>query len=175
MDNSNTTTVSHEKSNGEHQNRSTSIQMSPKNTVLMGTTTAIQTTNQRASQVGGTQTTPPPPLRKPTSMGGTQTSPLKDKPHRQVGQGQPASAVASQGKKTKKSTAEAPPHPGPSTGSLADPRHNFTSRNLGTGRPTIQCTACGKYSHWRRECLNDNYCTMCKNHDHATHMCRAHR
>ena len=49
------------------------------------------------------------------------------------------------------------------------------SRNLGTGRPTIQCTACGEYSHWRRECPHDNYCTTCNNHDHATHMCRAHR
>ena len=47
--------------------------------------------------------------------------------------------------------------------------------NLGMGRPTIQCTACSEYSHWRRECLYDNYCTMCNNHDHATHMCRAHR
>ena len=49
------------------------------------------------------------------------------------------------------------------------------SRNLGTGRPTIQCTACGEYSHWRRECPYDNYCTTCNNHDHATHMCRVHR
>ena len=57
----------------------------------------------------------------------------------------------------------------------AGPRTDFTSRNLGTGRPTIQCTACGKYSHWRRECPYDNYCTTCKNHDHATHMCRACR
>ena len=68
-------------------------------------------------------------------------------------------------------TSEAPPHPGPSVG----PRNDFTSRNLGTGRPTIQYTACGEYSHWRRECPYDNYCTTCNNHDHATHMCRAHR
>ena len=33
------------------------------------------------------------------------------------------------------------------------------SRNLGTGRPTIQCTACGEYTHWRRGCPFDNYCT----------------
>ena len=31
------------------------------------------------------------------------------------------------------------------------------------------------YSHWRRECPYDNYCMTCNNHDHATHMCRAHR
>ena len=49
------------------------------------------------------------------------------------------------------------------------------SRNLGTGRPTIQCTACGEYSHWRRECPYDNYCTTYNNHDHATHMCRVYR
>ena len=61
MDNSNTTTVYYEKSNGECQNKSTSIQTSPKNTILTGTTTATQTTNQKALQVGGTQTTPPPP------------------------------------------------------------------------------------------------------------------
>ena len=47
------------------------------------------------------------------------------------------------------------------------------SRNLGTGRPIIQCTACGEYSHWRRECPYDNFCTTCNNHDQATHMCRA--
>ena len=49
------------------------------------------------------------------------------------------------------------------------------SRNLGTGRPTIQCTACGEYSHWGRECPYNNYCTTCNNHDHATHMCRVHK
>ena len=53
------------------------------------------------------------------------------------------------------------------------PRTDFTSTNLGTGRPTIQCTACGEYSHWRRECPYDNFCTTCNNHNYATHMCRA--
>ena len=183
MDNSNTITVYYEKSNGECQNKSTSIQTSPKNTVLTGTTTATQTTNQKALQVGLTQTTPPPPPRKSTSTGETQTSPPKDKPHRQVGQGkldhnqegQPASATASQGKRTKRSTAEAQPCPGPSTRPSAGPRNDFTLRNLGTGRPTIQCPAYGEYSHWRRECPYDNYCTTCKNHNHAKQMCRAHR
>ena len=50
---------------------------------------------------------------------------------------------------------------------------DFNSRNLGTGRPTIQCTACGEYSHWRRECPYNNFCTTCNNHNHTTHMCRA--
>ena len=49
------------------------------------------------------------------------------------------------------------------------------SRNLGTGKPTIQCTACGEYSHWRRECPYNNYCTTCNNHNHVTHMCRVCR
>ena len=48
MDNSNPTTVYYEKSNGEHQNKSTSIQTSPRNAVLTGTTTATQMTNKKA-------------------------------------------------------------------------------------------------------------------------------
>ena len=125
MDNLNTTTVYYEKSTGEHQNKSTSIQMSPKHPELRGTTTATQTTNKKASQAGETQTMPPPSPKKPTSTGGTQTSPPKGNPHRQVDQGQPdrnqdregqpANITSSKGKKTKKSTSEAPPHPGPST------------------------------------------------------------
>ena len=50
---------------------------------------------------------------------------------------------------------------------------DFQSRNLGTGRPTIQCTAWGEYTHQRRECPYDNYYTTCNNH--ATHICRAPR
>ena len=56
-------------------------------------------------------------------------------------------ATTSQGKNTKKSTTEALPHPGPSRGPPVGLRNDFSSRNLGTGRPTIQCTACGEYSH----------------------------
>ena len=60
-----------------------------------------------------------------------------------------------------------------SAGEFAVSRTDFISGNLGTGRPTIQCTACREYSHWRRECPYDNFCTTCNNHNHATHMCRA--
>ena len=112
-------------------------------------------------------------------------SPPKDSSCEQVGQGQldhnqnkegqPTNNTSSKGKKGKKSTSEAPPHPGPSTRLSLGPRNDFMSRNLGTGRPTIQCTASGEYSHWRGECPYDNYCTTYNNHDHATHMCRAHR
>ena len=182
-DSLNTTTVYYEKSNGGCQDKCVSIQMSPKNTISTGTATAMQTANQKALQVEGTQTTPPSSPRKPTSIGETQTSPSKDEPHRQLGQGQLdcrqecqlTGATTSQGKKTKKSTTEALPHPGPSTGPPVGLRNGFSSRNLGTGRPTIQCTACGEYSHWRRECPYDNYCTTCENHNHGTHMCRARR
>ena len=180
MDNSNTTTVYYEKSTGKHQNKSTSMQTSPRHPESRGTTTTTQTTNKKASQGSGTQTMSSPSPKKSTSTGGTQTSPPKSNPHRQVGQGQldhneesqPANMTSSKGKKTKKSTSEAPLHPGPSTGPSVGPRNDFTSRNLGTGRPTIQCTVCGEYSHWRRVCPYNNYCTTCKNHDHATHMCR---
>ena len=180
-DSSNTTTVYYGKLNGGCQDKCVSIQMSPKNTVSTGTATATQTGNGKALQVEGIQTTPPSSPRKLTSTGETQTSPSKDEPHRQLGQHQPdcrqecqpTGATTSQGKKTKKSTTEALPHSGPSAGPPVGPRNDFSSRNLGTGRPTIQCTACGEYSHWRRECPHDNYCTTCENHDHATHMCRA--
>ena len=128
---------------------------------------------------------PPPPPRKSTSKGETQTSPPVGSSHQQVAQGQPdcnqdregqlTNITSGKGKKSKKSTSKAPPHPGPSTGPSVGPRNDFTSRNLGIGRPTIQCTACGEYSHWRRECPHDNYYTTCNNHDHATHMCRAHK
>ena len=88
MDNSNTT-VYYEKSTGECQNKSTSIQTSPKHPELRGTTTTTQTTNKKASQAGETQTMCPPSPKKPTSTGGIQTSPPKGNPHRQVDQGQP--------------------------------------------------------------------------------------
>ena len=59
MDSLNTTMVYYEKSNGEHQGKCASIQMSPRNTVSTGVANTTQTTNQKALQVDGTQTTPP--------------------------------------------------------------------------------------------------------------------
>ena len=170
-DNSNTTTVYHEKSTGGCQNKMTGMQMSPRDPRPTGTNTATQ----MSSQAGGTQTTPPPSPKKTTSTGGTQTSPPKDNSCEQVDQGQlycnwdkegqQTGNASSRGKKGKKSSSEIPPHPGSSRGSLIGPRNNFMSRNLGTGRPTIQSTAWGEYSHWGRKCPYDNYCTMCNNHD----------
>ena len=98
-----------------------------------------QTSHKMASQAGGTQTTPPPSPKKSTLTGGTQTSPPKDNSCEQVGQGQPEcnqdkegqqiENTSSKGKKNKKLTFEAQPHPGPSTGSSIGPRNDFTSRN----------------------------------------------
>ena len=76
-DSLNTTMVYYEKSNRECQDKYTNVQMSHKNTISTGTTTATQTTNQKALQVEGTQTTPPSSPRKPTSTGETQMSPQK--------------------------------------------------------------------------------------------------
>ena len=83
------------------------------------------------------------------------------------------------GKRGKKKASKEPtPHPGTSTGTSTEdnttPRTDFTSRNLGTGRPMIQCTACGEYNHWSRACPY-NYCTTCKDNTHATHMYNASR
>ena len=47
------------------------------------------------------------------------------------------------------------------------------SRNLGTGRPMMFCTACGEYNHWRKDCPYDCHCDNCDSDSHATHMCRA--
>ena len=184
-DNSDMTTVFYEKSTSASQSKTAGMQTSPRDPGPMGTTTATQTSNRMTSQAGGTQTTPPPSPKKSTLTGGTQTSCPRSNSSEQVGQGQPdhnqdkegqlTKNTSGKGKKNKKSTSGAPLHPGPSTGSSVRPRDNFMSRNLGTGRPTIQCTACGEYSHWRRECPYNNYCTTCNNHDHATHMCRACR
>ena len=78
------------------------------------------------------------------------------------------------GKKSKKKPSQdAAPHPGIYHGTNTIPRTDFNSRNLGSGRSSIQCTACGEYSHWSMSCPYDNFCTTCNNHDHATHMCRA--
>ena len=80
------------------------------------------------------------------------------------------------GKKSKKKPShDVAPHSGTSHGAKIVPRTDFQTRNLGTGRPIIQCTACAEYTHWSRSCPYDNFCTTCNNQDHATHMCRASR
>ena len=49
----------------------------------------------------------------------------------------------------------------------------FQPRNPGTGRPHVQCSACGSYDHFRKDCHQDNFCTRCRLKSHATQMCRA--
>ena len=146
-DNVNTTTVYYDKSTGGCQNKTTDMQRSPRDLRPTGTTAATHTPHKMASQAGGTQTTPPPSPKKSTLTGGTQTSPPTGTSCEQVGQGQlecnpdkegqQTESTSSKGKKNKKLTSEAPPHPGPSTGSSTGPRNDFTSRNLGTGRTMI--------------------------------------
>ena len=78
---SSNTMVYHEKSNGEHQSRCASIQTSPRNTVSTGAATTTQSTNQKALQAEGTQTTPPASLRKPTATGGDTNVPPQKMNH----------------------------------------------------------------------------------------------
>ena len=162
------------------------MQTLPSELAPAGITGAMQTSSKKVSQTGGTQTTPPSSPRRSTSTGGMQTMPPGSNVQDQGVQGQPdhnhiredlpthnTASNRGKGKKNKKkSTYDVLPQPGTSAGGFVIPRTD-SSRNLGTGRPTIQCTACGKYSHWRRKCPYDNFCTTCNNHDHATHMCRA--
>ena len=60
---------------------------------------------------------------------------------------------------------------GMSTGTFPDTY--FGSRNLGTDRPSIQCTACAEYNHWSGASPYNNYCTHCRNNTHAAHVCNA--
>ena len=54
-----------------------------------------------------------------------------------------------------------------------NPTSASQSRNLGIGRPHVQCSACGGYDHFRQDCHQDNFCTRFRTRSHATHMCRA--
>ena len=189
--NQNNTTVFQGQTHQRSVNTGTGINQ-PSNTTLAptGITGTTQTSPRRNTQVGGTQTTSPPSPRKHTSLGGTQTTPPWDT-HQDKGiqgqldcnqvtdddqQNQDSGKGKGKSKKSKKKPSQdATPHPGTSQGTGTVPRMEFNSRNLGTGRPSIQCTACGEYTHWRKDCLYDNFCTTCNNHNHATHMCKAPR
>ena len=63
------------------------------------------------------------------------------------------------------------PQPSTSNGGT-NPTLAFQPRNLGTGRPHVQCSACGGNDHFRKDCQQDNFCTRCRSRSHATHMCR---
>ena len=59
------------------------------------------------------------------------------------------------------------PHPGTSSGTGSVPQPADSSKN------TIVCSACGKSSHWSRNCPYYNFCDFCRVTTHSTHMCRA--
>ena len=174
-------------SSGQDQPSNTGIQTSP---VFTGITGATQTSLRHKTQVGGTQTTPPASPKKSTSSGCTQTTPPQSTHQDQGTQGQLdnnhedweeqqaqyGSKGKSKGKKGKKKhVQDTASYPGPSGGPNVVPRTDFQSRNLGTGKPTIQCTACEEYTHWMKDCTYDNFCTTCNNHDHTAPMCRTPR
>ena len=78
------------------------------------------------------------------------------------------------GKEKNSQNIQTKAQPQPSTSNVGT---NLTSafqfRNLGTGRPHVQCSPCGRYDHFRKDCHQDNFCTRCRTRSHATHMCRA--
>ena len=46
-----------------------------------------------------------------------------------------------------------------------------TSTQGSTGRPQVQCTACGGLDHLRKDCCEDVFCTRCRTRYHTTEMC----
>ena len=51
---------------------------------------------------------------------------------------------------------------GPSTSNQAERR-----------RPQLNCTACGRQDHLRKDCREDVFCNNCRTRSHATEVCRA--
>ena len=47
-----------------------------------------------------------------------------------------------------------------------------TSTQGSTGRPQVQCSACGDADHLRKDCREDVFCTRCGTRSHTTEMCR---
>ena len=46
-----------------------------------------------------------------------------------------------------------------------------TSTHGNTGRPQVQCTACGGMDHLRKDCHKDVFCTRCRTRSNTTEMC----
>ena len=68
--------------------------------------------------------------------------------------------------KAKKKSSE----PYPSTSTDTD----YTSQgHRDPSRYQIQCSACGEYSHWSKDCPYYNFSDICKVTTHSTCMCRA--
>ena len=85
----------------------------------------------------------------------------------------PTAQYGKGGKRKSSHNVQTKTQPQPSTSnSGTNPTSAFQPRNLGTGRPHIQCSACGGNDHFRKSCQQDNFCTRCRSRSHATHMCR---
>ena len=187
------TGIPHQKTNGTDPqsvpSSNSETQAYPNTQQLIGVIGVTQTSTVKSTQRGGMQTTPPNCPGKTTSSGGTQTSPPRPFEYNKCDQGtqgqlnhnqeaktdtqpQVGKGRGSKGEKGKKRSPEPSDHH-LGTSSNTEPRRDFTSRNLGTGRFSIQCSAYSKYNHWSRMCPYDNFCTTCKDHSHVTHMCRA--
>ena len=122
-----------------------------------------------------TQTTP---VNTPRGTSGTQMSPpsvANTQNDNQTTRNFPPKPNAGKGgKKNTSHNIQTRSQPQPSTSnSGTNPTSAFQFRNLGTGRPHIQCSACGGYDHFRKECHQNNFCTKCRTRSHATHMCGA--
>ena len=68
---------------------------------------------------------------------------------------------SSKGGKVKSSQAKGQPQPSTSN---QGPTGN-------TGRPQVQCTACGGSDNLRKDCHEDVFCTQCRTRSHITEMC----
>ena len=47
-----------------------------------------------------------------------------------------------------------------------------TSNQAEQHRPQLNCTACGRQDHLRKDCREDVFCNNCRTRSHATEMCR---
>ena len=47
-----------------------------------------------------------------------------------------------------------------------------TSHQAEQRRPHLNCTACGRQDHLRKDCREDVFCNNCRTRSHATEMCR---
>ena len=102
---------------------------------------------------------------------GTSTSPIVMKTTRNL----PLQQNTGKGSKKKSSRRDQPETQAqPSTSnSGTNTTSVFLPRNTGTGRPHIQCSACGENNHFRKDCHQDKICNRCRSRSHATQMCQA--
>ena len=100
---------------------------------------------------------------------GTSTSPVVTEATRNL---PPQQNTGKRGKKktSQRDQHETQPQPSTSNGGT-NTTSVFPPRNTGTGRPHIQCSACGGNDHFRKDCHQDNFCNRCRSRSHATHMC----